>query len=516
VNSKQETSLNKAQQDNQNAARFLSQFIGASFGPKGLSKLRSSEHGDVFILQDCKTMLEKADFKHPVATMMRDLAKSLHAKWGDGSAAAVLLACSLIHRGFELAEKGIHPSKIIEGYSIASDESLSFLEKTHVNASGDTMSRLIHTFFSSKLEQKEAIHLTNALCTAVSKLLDGCEFDAGMIKVVAKGGASVFESTILSGVAVEAEVLSGRMPTSVSDARIAIVEELLDVRKTKFSAQVQISSPKSLGILQNQEDRMVTEQADPIIDCGANVLLTHKGIEEPALSMLVDANILAARRIGMVDLKRIAKASGATIVYSTKELSAACLGSALSVQQKPLGDKKFIFIDGCRDPRAVSLILRSPSQRGANSLEDLAKRAVKIVENFLQNPVLVSGGGALEFALHQHLQKHALKFSGREQKAIQTFGEALLSLVETLAKNCGINPLDTVAQFVSLSKNGLPYLNTSSKRVESFNGEIVELLIMRKGVIASATEVANAILHVANVYPAKRLQPKQDSEPDYP
>jgi len=516
VNSKQETSLNKAQQDNQNAAIFLSQFIGTSFGPKGLSKLRFSEYGDVFILQDCKTMLEKADFKHPIATMMRDLAKSLHARWGDGSATGVLLACSLIDRGFQVAEKGIHPSKIVEGYSIAKDESLSFLEKIKVDSSRDDMRKIILTFFSSKLDQDEAAHLTNVVCSAGSKLLKAGEFDAEMVKIIAKSGSSVFESSVLSGIAVEAEVLSGRMPTSISNARIAIVEELLDVRKTKFDTQVQINSPKFLGALQNQEDKMVREQVKPIIDCGANALLTHKGIEEPALSMLVDAKILAVRRIGMIDLKRIAKASGVTIVHSTKELSPSCLGLAASVQQKPMGDKKFIFIDGCKDPRAVSLILKSPFQRGADVLEELAIRALKIVENFLQDPVLVAGGGASEFALYEDLQKHALKFSGREQIAIQTFAEAMLSLVETLAKNCGMNPIDAITQFASLSKNGLPQINASSKLVEYPNGETVELLSMKKGAIASAAEVANTILNVGNVYPARQVQPKQESEPDYP
>jgi len=516
VNNKQETSLNKAQQDNQNAARFLLQFVGSSFGPTGLAKLRFSEYGDVFILQDCKTVLEKADFKHPVATMMRDLAKSLHSKWGDGSATGVLLACSLINKGFELAKKDIRPSKIVEGYSIARDESILFLEKIQVNSSGDDIRKPILTLFSSKLEQDEASYLTNIVCSAVSELLKTGKFDAEMVKIIAKSGSSVFESSLLSGMAVEAEVLSGRMPTSVSEARIAIVGELLDVRKTKFDAQVQINSPKLLGALQSQEDNMVREQVRPIIDCGANVLLTHKGIEEPALSVLVDSKILAVRRIGMVDLKRIVKASGATLVHSTKELSPSCLGSAASVQQRLLGDKKFIFIDGCKDPRAVSLILKSPFQRSSNSLEELAMRALKIVENFLKNPVLVAGGGASEFALYEHLQKYSLKFSGREQIAIQTFAEAILSLVETLARNCGMNSIDAITQFASLSKNGSPQINASSKLVEHFNGETVELLSMKKGAIASATEVANTILDVGDVYLARQVQPKQEKEPDYP
>jgi len=245
-------------------------------------------------------------------------------------------------------------------------------------------------------------------------------------------------------------------------------------------------------------------------------LFTHKGIEEPALSMLAGAKILGVRRIGMTDLKRIARASGATIVHSTRELSPSCLGSATTVQQKPLGDRDFIFIDGCKDPRAVSLILKSPSQRGANQLEELVMRALKIVENFTKNPVLVAGGGALEFALYQHLQSYALKLSGKEQIAIQVFAEALLSLVETLAKNCGMNPMDAIAKFASSSKNSLQYIDAGSKNVETFNGEVVELLEMKKGVIASAAEVANTILHVGNVYPAKRVRPKEEKEPDYP
>ena len=516
MKNKQETFLNKAQQDNQNAAIFLSQYIGTSFGPKGFSKLRFNEYGDVFVLQDCKTLLEKADFKHPVATMMRDLAKSLHAKYGDGSAAGVLLACSLVDKGFELAGNGIHPSKIVEGYSIATNESLSFAENINADSSKGDIHKLILTFFSSKLEQMEAIHLTDITRSAVSRLLKAGEFDAEMIKVIAKGGSSIFESSTLPGMVVEAEALSGRMPASIYNARIAIVEELLDVKKINFSSQLQIDSPKFLGALQNQEDRLVMDKVRPIIECGTNVLFTHKGIEEPALSMLANSKILAVRRIGMIDLKRIAKACSATIVHSTKELSPNCLGSASLVQQKPLGDRKFIFIDGCKDPRAVSLILKSSSQRGANHLEELATRALKIVDIFLKNPVLVAGGGAPEFALSQHLQNYALKLSGREQIAIQAFAEALLSLVETLAKNCGMNPIDAVAKLVSLSKSGLPYIAASSKAVETFNGEVVELLEIKKGVIASATEVANTILHVGNVYPAKRVQPKDEKEPDYP
>ncbi|MBM3897525.1 MAG: hypothetical protein FJ358_03245 [Thaumarchaeota archaeon] len=516
MKNKQETSLNSAQQDNQNAARFLLEFIETSFGPKGFSKLRFNEHSDVFVLRDCKTMLEKADFKHPEAAMMRDLAKSIHTKWGDGSAGGVLLTCSLIDKGFELVGRGIHPSKIVDGYSIALNGSLSFLEKIETVNSKDGMHKLVSTFFSSKLEQSEADHLTDNLCKAVSKLLEAGEFDAEMVKVIAKAGSSIFESNILSGMAVEAEVLSGRMPTQVCNAQIAIVEELLDVKKTTFSSQVQIDSPKFLGALQKQEDRMVIDQVKPIIECGANVLFTHKGIEEPALSMLAGAKILGVRRIGMTDLKRIARASGATIVHSTRELSPSCLGSATTVQQKPLGDRDFIFIDGCKDPRAVSLILKSPSQRGANQLEELVMRALKIVENFTKNPVLVAGGGALEFALYQHLQSYALKLSGKEQIAIQVFAEALLSLVETLAKNCGMNPMDAIAKFASSSKNSLQYIDAGSKNVETFNGEVVELLEMKKGVIASAAEVANTILHVGNVYPAKRVRPKEEKEPDYP
>lgn len=522
MKNKQETSLNAAQRNNQNVATFLRQFIGASFGPKGLSKLRSNEYGDVFVLQDCKTILEKADLKHPIAKMMLDVAKFLHAKWGDGSASAVLVSNMLIEKGFDLVEKGVHVSKVIDGFEYAKEESCRLLgdpSTMRFDLNPSALSKVIASFLMSKLEENDAIHLTSVIDYALNAVMstDLRELDADMIKITAKGGAPVSSSCALSGVAVDSEVVSASMPESVMGARIAIAEELLDVRKTKFDAEIRVNSPSSLRLPKQSENKIVEDLVKPVIDSKANVLLTHKGISDIAQGMLASAKILAVRRIGLVDLRRISKATDARIANSTSELTEEYLGYASTVQQKTLAGSKCLFIEGCRNPRAISVILRAGSQRKADELEDLAKRTIRMVEATTKDPALIVGGGAPELAVYKHLHSYALQFAGREQLAIQAFGEAILLLAETLAKNCGIEPVDIRTRMLSLSQKGLSWINPVARSIEQqADTAPLEPLGMKKDIIACATEVANTILRIGDTYPVKEDHRRKEREPDYP
>ncbi|MBI2126563.1 MAG: TCP-1/cpn60 chaperonin family protein, partial [Thaumarchaeota archaeon] len=364
--------LSPSQQNNQGAAGMIRRLVASSLGPKGLSKIVTNDMGDIFFASECAMMLEKANYKHPIAKMMFDLAKGINARYGDGSATAVLLACALIEEGFDLVEQGISPSMTIEAYEKARDESIDFLEDLRINAGKAFLFRAISTSLSSKIPMEETNHVANVINSAVEHVWrKGENFDAELIKTIAKEGGSVLESKVIEGIGIDTEVISGRMPSAVRDARIAIVEELFDVRKTKFNAEVRINDASSIGALQRAENDMVAEMVRNVIDSGANVLLTHKGIEEPAPSMLVDHNILVARRVGGVDLRRISKATGAKIVYSSSELSKEHLGFASLVEERALGGDKWLFIDGCKDPRAVSILMRSGSQRSADHLENL-------------------------------------------------------------------------------------------------------------------------------------------------
>ncbi len=506
--------LSLAQQNNQGAAGMIRRLVASSLGPKGLSKIVTNDMGDVFFASDCAMMLEKANYKHPIAKMMLDLAKGTNARCGDGSGTAVLLACALIEDGFDLIEQGISPIIIVEAYEKARDESIDFLEDLRINAGKEFLFRAISTSLSSKIPLEETNHIASVINSAVEHVWrKGEHFDAEFIKTIAKEGGSVLESRVIEGIGIDTEVLSGRMPSSVRNARIAIVEELFDVRKTKFAAEVRINDVSSIGGLQRVENDMVTGMVRNVIDSGANVLLTHKGIEEPASSMLVDHNILAARRVGGVDLRRISKATGAKIVYSSSELSKEHLGFASLVEERAMGGAKWLFIDGCRDPRAVSVLIRAGSQRSADHLENMAKKAIKVAETLIKNPELVVGGGSIEFAIAKHLENFALKFSGREQLGVSAFAKLLLSIVDSLAKNCGMKPIDTIVKLTQ--SNG--WINADARTIgSSLEDAPVEPLEMKRAIIGSATEIAIRVLRIGDIFTSKEVHPRKEREPDYP
>jgi len=498
-----------AQKNNIAAAKLVAELVKTSLGPRGLDKMLVDSLGDVTITNDGATILKEIDAQHPAAKMMVEISKTIDTEVGDGTTSSVIFAGALLEKAEKLLEKDVHSTVIIDGYEAASTKALELLAKLAKAIQPDDRESLIKiakTSMQSKLISEDSVPLSKLVVDAILKIVeidgDKHSVDLDNLKVEKKPGGSIDDTSLINGIILDKEVVHSGMPTKIEKARIALVNAALEVEKTEMSAEIRISDPTQMQQFLEEENRMLKSMVDKIHSIGANVLICQKGIDDIAQHYLSKHGILSVRRVKESDMTKLAKATGARITTNLDDISTNDLGSAEIAQQKKVESDKWVFIEGCKNPRSVTVLIRGGSQRVVDEADRSIHDALMVVKDVVEKPSIVAGGGSPEAYLAAELNEFSGSYDGREQLAIKQYAEALESIPLTIAENAGMDPIDTIIALRANQSSGKQTVGINAKEGKignMFSLDIVEPLAVKEQIIKSATETACMILRIDDV-----------------
>ena len=496
-----------AQKNNITAAKLVAELVKTSLGPRGLDKMLVDSLGDVTITNDGATILKEIDAQHPAAKMMVEISKTIDTEVGDGTTSSVIFAGALLEKAEKLLEKDVHSTVIIDGYQDASEKALELLAdlaKTIKPDDQESLLKIAKTSMQSKLISENSVSLSKLVVDAVLKIADHTNFsvDLDNLKVEKKAGGSIDDTSLVNGIILDKEIVHSGMPTKVEEAKIALVNTAHEVEKTEMSAEIRISDPTQMQQFLEEENQMLKSMVDKIHKIGANVLICQKGIDDIAQHYLSKHGVLAVRRVKESDMTKLAKATGGRISTNLDDISASDLGSAEIVQQKKVESDKWVFIEGCTNPRSVTVLIRGGSQRVVDEVDRSIHDALMVVKDVVEKPSIVAGGGSPEAYLSTELNEWASSSEGREQLAIKQYAEAFESIPLTIAENAGMDPIDTIITLRANQSNGKQTVGTNAKESkigDMFRLDIVEPLVVKEQIIKSATEAACMILRIDDV-----------------
>jgi len=498
-----------AQKNNIAAAKLVAELVKTSLGPRGLDKMLVDSLGDVTITNDGATILKEIDAQHPAAKMMVEISKTIDTEVGDGTTSSVIFAGALLEKAEKLLEKNVHSTVIIDGYEAASAKALELLGELAKVIKPDDRESLIKiakTSMQSKLVSEDSTSLSKLVVDAILKIVeiddDKHSVDLDNLKVEKKAGGSIDDTSLINGIVLDKEIVHSGMPTKIEKARIALVNAALEVEKTEMSAEIRISDPTQMQQFLEEENKMLKSMVDKIHSIGANVLICQKGIDDISQHYLSKHGIMAVRRVKESDMTKLAKATGGRITTNLDDISTKDLGSAEIVQQKKVESDKWVFIEGCKNPRSVTILIRGGSQRVVDEADRSIHDALMVVKDVVEKPLIVAGGGSPEAYPAAELNEWSSISEGREQLAIKQYAEAFESIPLTIAENAGMDPIDTIITLRANQSNGKQTVGINAKESkigDMFRLDIVEPLVVKEQIIKSATEAACMILRIDDV-----------------
>jgi len=506
----------EAQHANITAARIIAETVKSSLGPKGMDKMLVDSFGDVTITNDGATILDEIDVQHPAAKMMVEVAKTQDDEVGDGTTTAVVLAGELLTKAEELIDKDVHPTVIVDGYRAASEEALKALEEIAIKVEPtdrEFLKKVAKVAVASKLlsEYKDYIaDLTvDAILQVAEKTPEGYKVEIDDVKVEKKAGESLMDTKLVKGVVLDKEVVHPGMPKRIENAKIALLNCPLEIEKTEMDAKINIETPEQMDAFLKEEERMLQEMVEKIAKAGANVVICQKGIDDMAQHFLAKKGILAVRRAKESDMEKLAKATGGKIITNLDDLTPNDLGFAKLVEERKVADDKMTFVEGCKNPKSVTILVRGGAERIVNEAERAIHDALCVVRDVVRDPRVVAGGGAPEAEVARKLRQYAEKLAGKEQLAVLAFAEALESIPMTLAENAGLDPIDIITELRARHDKGEKWAG-----VDAFSGKVADMskldvyepLAVKMQVIKSASEAATMILRIDDVIAASKTK----------
>jgi thermosome len=504
-----ETKGRDAQKNNIAACKIVAEIVQTSLGPRGMDKMLVDSLGDVTITNDGATILKEIDVQHPAAKMLVEISKTTDNEVGDGTTSVVVLAGALLDNAEILIDQDVHPTIIVDGYRKAAKKAKEFLENISekVSANDKTiLTKIAKTSMQTKLVRKDSDQLAEIVVKSILAVSekDGETYNVDIddIKVEKKAGGSIKDAKIIQGIVLDKEIVNGGMPTRITEAKIALINNALEISKTETDAKINISNPQQLKSFLDEENRMLKTMVDKVIGSGANVVLCQKGIDDMAQHYLAKAGIIAVRRIKESDLEKLSRATGARIVTNLDDLFEKDLGSADLVEERKIEEDKWVFVEGCKHPKSVTLLLRGGSQRVVDEVERSVHDALMVVKDVMQNPSIVAGGGAPETYAATKLRSWAKSLEGREQLAAEKFADALESIPLTLSENAGMDPIDTMTYLRSRQQKGEKWTGIDVMKGKIANmksSDIIEPLAVKLQIVSAASEAACMILRIDDV-----------------
>ncbi len=511
----------EAQRNNITAARIIGEVLRTTLGPRGMDKMLIDSLGDITITNDGAAILDEVDVEHPAAKMMVEVAKTQDDMVGDGTTTAVVLASELLKRAEELLEQNVHPLIVVSGYRKAAQKAVELLDKVGTPVDIEdraTLRKVALTSMGSKAVGAARETLADIAIDAVKQIAEkrGERWiaDIDNIQITKKEGKSLFDSQLIKGIIIDKEVVHAGMPKTIKTAKIALLDCPIEVEKTEFSAEIRIKDPTQMQAFLDQETRMIQDMVKKITASGANVLLCQKGIDDMAQHFLAKKGILAARRVKQSDMEKLARATGGKIVTNLEDLNAKDLGNAGLVEERKVGDDKMIFIEKCKTPHSVAILIRAGLERMVDEAERAMNDALSVVSDVIENNKIVPGGGAIESEMAKEIREYATKVGGREQLAVEAFADSLEIVPKTLAENAGLEPIDILVSLRAAhekKKGHIMGVNVFTGKVMNMERSgVIEPMAVKEQAIKSATEASSMILRIDDVIAATK--PKDEGK----
>jgi thermosome len=502
-----------AKRNNINAAKAISDAVRSTLGPRGMDKMLVDSMGDVVISNDGVTILKEIDVEHPAAKMIIEAAKTQDDECRDGTTTAVVLAGEFLKRSEDLIDQNVHPTIITGGFRMAMDHAIEFLNKLAepVKANDEkTLKEIAVTAMTGKSAEAIKDLLANISVRAVKAVMEkrdgSINIDLDNVKVEKKQGGSIQDTELIEGIILDKERVHSGMPTSVKNAKIALLNLALEVKKTEVDAKIQITSPTQLQDFINEEEKMLKTMVDKIQKAGANVVICQKGIDDLPQHYLAKAGIYAVRRAKKSDMEKISRATGARLVTNITDLSSKDLGKAGLVEEKKIASDQMTYVTGCKDAKSVSILIRGATEHIVDEIERNLNDALGVVAVAIEDGKVLIGGGAAPMELSRSLHEFATTVGGREQLAIEAFANAIEIIPRTLAENAGLDPINTLIDLRKAHKSGKKNtgLNVWLGTVTDMKKmKIIEPMRVMKQAIVGATETAIMILRIDDVIASK-------------
>ncbi len=497
------------------AARIVSEAVKTSLGPKGMDKMLVDSFGDVTITNDGATMLKEMDVQHPAAKMMVEVSKTQDDEVGDGTTSVVILTGELLGKATELMIKKVHPTVIIEGYRQAEERALEILESIAEKVEPkdkEVLMKVSKTTMASKLVSQHSEYLSNISVDAVLQIAEpedgGYTVDLDMIKIEKKPGASMTDTRLVSGLIIDKEVVHDGMPKQIKEASIGLLNAAMEIEKTEFDAKISIETPEEMQAYLDQEEQMLRDMVKKVKDVGINVLFCQKGIDDMVQHFLAREGILAARRLKKSDMEALSKSTGAKVVNSVDQLSAEDAGYAKLVEERKVSDDSMIFVEGCKNPKAVTILIRGGTERVVDEANRSIHDALCVIRDVVEEPMIMAGGGAPEIETARLLREYAEKLAGRERLAVIAFADAIEVIPITLAENSGMDPIDALSEMQSEHAKGNKWVGVDGIKNEVADLSVLNIyepMVVKAQAIKSATEAATLLLRIDDIIAVSKM-----------
>jgi len=513
-----------AQRMNILAAKVISEAVRTTLGPRGMDKMLVDTLGDVIVTNDGVTILKEMEVEHPAAKMLVEVAKTQDDEVGDGTTTAVVIAGELLKEAEGLLDQGIHPTIIATGYRRAAEKAQEILENLAepVGIDDDDLLRKIGmTSMTGKKAESSKEKLADIAVRAIKQIVDkkngGYHVDLDYVGIEKKPGESVEDSQLVNGVILDKERVHPGMPKRVKNAKMALLDCALEIKKTETDAEIRVTNPEQLRAFLDEEEKMLKRMADKIVQTGANVVICQKGIDDMVQHYLAKAGVYAVRRAKKTDMERLARATGGRIVTNLDDLTTADLGEAGLVEEEKIGEDKLTFVRECKNPKAVGILIRGGTEHVIDEIERGVHDALCVVGSAIEDGKIVYGGGAPEMEVAKKLREFAETVGGREALAINSFANAVESIPKTLAENAGLDSIDILVELRAKHESpdgkwfGVDVL--AGKVVDIKRKNVVEPLCVKTQAIKSASDAAIMILRIDDVITAaKKEMPKGPSK----
>jgi len=512
-----------AQRNNIMAARIISEILRTTLGPRGMDKMLIDSLGDITITNDGAAILDEMDVEHPAAKMMVEVAKTQDDMVGDGTTTAVVLTGELLKKAEGLLDQNIHPTIIVSGYRKAAQKAMEILRDIAVSVdieNREILKKVAITSMSSKAVGAAKEHLAEIAIDAVKQIVEirgGKRIaDIDNIQIIKKEGKSLFDSQLVKGIIIDKEIVHPGMPKRAENAKIALLDCPLEIEKTEFNAEIRIRDPTQMKAFLDQETEMMKEMVNKIKASGANVVFCQKGIDDMVQHFMAKQGILAARRVKQSDMEKLARATGGKIVTNLDDLKPEDLGVAGLVEERKVGEDKMIFVEQCKDPRSVAVLLRAGLERMVDEAERAIEDALSVVSDVIETGKIVAGGGAPEAEVAKRLRDYAPKVGGREQLAIEAFADAMEIVPKSLAENAGLEPIDVMVELRAAHEKPQGHffgVNLYTGKVTNmYENGVIEPMIVKEQAIKSATESTSMILRIDDVIAASKPKEEKGGE----
>ena len=508
----QRTRGRTAQSNNIAAAKAVADAVRSTLGPKGMDKMLVDSMGDVVITNDGATILKEMDIDHPAAKMIIEVAKTQEQHCYDGTTSAVVLSGELLKRSEDLIEQNVHPTVICEGFRLAAEKAVELLEAHGISTENQdsVLMEVAKTALTGKSAGAVKSFMADICVRAVNAvgIIEDEEriVDLSDIKVEKRQGGSIKDSTLIDGILLDKERVHAGMPRSISDAKIALINSAIEVKKTEVDAKIQITDPNQLALFLEEEENYIRGLVEKIQASGTTVLICQKGIDELAQHYMSKAGIFAIRRAKKSDMEALSKATAGRIVTNIDDLSDEDLGHAAKVEERKIGESDMTFITGCPEAKSVSVLLRGGTEHVVDEIRRAFDDAVGVVSVAWEDGAVLTGGGSVLAALSRDLRTYAETVGGREQMAIEAFASALEIIPRTLAENAGLDPVTTLIELRKAHADGQSHAGINVYEggvVDMKQANVVEPMRVVEQAIQSATETAIMILRIDDVISSK-------------